>query len=246
MIISTEDERYLNGELVTSGLSFKIAEKGEKLQYRPDLLTEIIKNKKIIHLGCCDHLCNIETKIRTNQWLHGILSESASRCLGIDIDPEAVELLKTKFGYEDIKCINLLEDDNLDDVIKYKWDYLLACDMLEHVDNPVSFLQTLRKKLKGSVDKMIITVPNVQSYWSFYFALKHKEAINSDHRYYFSPYTLAKVITRAGLKLESFSHCEHSDIPVSGLKASLRKLLHKKLVTKFPGLRTTVIAIARF
>ncbi|MDN5338800.1 MAG: hypothetical protein PWQ20_1870 [Thermotogaceae bacterium] len=45
-----------------------------------------------------------------------------------------------------------------------------------------------------------MTAPNALRYSNFIFAQKNIEVINSDHRYWFTPYTLSKIALMAGIK----------------------------------------------
>lgn len=80
--------------------------------------------------------------------------------------------------------------------------------MLEHVDNPVQFLEAVNKNYREIVDKIIITVPNAFSIFNFMTALSGKEAINTDHRYFFTPYTLCKIAYMAGMMPEEIYYAE--------------------------------------
>ena len=84
--------------------------------------------------------------------------------------------------------------------------------MLEHIDDPVGFLVALREKFSGCVQELIITVPNAFSQKNHERAREGIEKINSDHRYWFTPYTLAKVVVSAGLTPDRFILCESGEI----------------------------------
>ena len=70
-------------------------------------------------------------------------------------------------------------------------------------------------------DKLIITVPNAFSLENLFFTLSKKECINSDHRYWFSPYTIAKICTLAEIEIEEYHFCSHS--PNINLNIILKK-----------------------
>jgi hypothetical protein len=88
-----------------------------------------------------------------------------------------------------------------------KWDYIVAGEVLEHIDDPVMFLKAIREKYGACTERIIITVPNALSYTNFRFALRNIEMINSDHRFWFTPFTLLKVATQAGIVVEDFDLC---------------------------------------
>lgn len=79
------------------------------------------------------------------------------------------------------------------------WDYLLLLDVLEHIPNPIFFLENVKQRLSKNSSKIIITVPNAFSIGNFFLTFLSKECINTDHYFWFTPFTLAKVCVEAGL-----------------------------------------------
>lgn len=77
-------------------------------------------------------------------------------------------------------------------------------EVLEHIGDPVAFLSTIRTKYCDYVDRIVVTVPNALRIANFQFAKQGMEVINSDHRFWFTPYTLAKIMTDAGLVIEGY------------------------------------------
>ena len=47
-------------------------------------------------------------------------------------------------------------------------------------------------------NELVITVPNAMSIKNTVFSFSNKEQINSDHYYWFSPYTLSRILIKAG------------------------------------------------
>ncbi len=203
MQFSTETFEYLNGKKFIGSLPVTISQKSNRLQTRIGFLEEISTGKNIIHVGCVDHLPLIDKKIADNTWLHKRLSDKATRCLGVDIVFEGIDYIK-KLGYNDSLCIDLATDQASPVITAAKWDYMILGEILEHVDNPVFFLSSIQKRYKGCVDKLIITVPNALRWINMKNAFARKEIINSDHRFWFTPYTLAKLCHVSGLKAEEF------------------------------------------
>ena len=199
-------QNYLTGLDFSSGLSLDIAKKENHILDRICILEKLSKDKKIIHLGCCDHIPLIQKKIENNIWLHSRLCNSSKRCVGIDINEDGINYLKNYLGYEDVLCGNIIEEEF--NIIKEEhWDYMIIGEILEHVDNPCLFLSGIQKKYHGVVDKLVITVPNALSYQNMKHTFSNKEYINTDHRYWFTPYTLGKIVTLAGMKVEKFFFC---------------------------------------
>lgn len=214
MHLSEEHRAYLTGQQHTSSLRLPFAWEEEDRQYlsRIDVLAGLCRGKKVIHLGCVDHsIAMVESKLRHNRWLHKVLCESAGRCYGVDIHEEGIRYIREVLGYQDAEAIDLTTADSRE-ISENGWDYLLVPEVLEHADNPVQFLSALRGKCKSNVKHMVITVPNAFARGNFRKSKKGLERINSDHRYWFTPYTLSKVCTSAGLEVEKIVMCRQGYI----------------------------------
>jgi 2-polyprenyl-3-methyl-5-hydroxy-6-metoxy-1,4-benzoquinol methylase len=135
------------------------------------------------------------------------LVDACERCVGIDINEEAVNFVRDELQFEDVYMCDILKDDITAIIGDDRFDYLILGEVLEHTDDPVNFLATLAAKTSGRVGRYLITVPNAFSFANLQSTWKSREYINSDHRYWFTPYTLAKVTARAGLEVEELGLC---------------------------------------
>ncbi|MEN3042006.1 MAG: class I SAM-dependent methyltransferase [Fervidobacterium sp.] len=202
---------------------------------RIEFLEKICTQKNVVHIGFADHLEVIENKIKNNQYLHKRLLNVAKRCFGIDINCNAVEFVKTKYNMSDVYCLDVLVDDLPEAFFQIKWDYVLLPEIIEHVDNPVIFLSQIKVKFQNICDYVIITTPNAFRISNFEYALRGMELINSDHRYWFTPYTLMKVVTKAGLRVVDIYFAD-----------SFVDERNRVLTTKIPLLREDLILMASF
>lgn len=195
---------YLSGEKFHNEL--RVQYNGIKINYnsRIDIIKDIIKDTNVIHLGCADHLNLIDNKIKTNTWLHGIITKEASRCIGIDNNKEAVNYLFS-IGYKNVTYGDILKD-SISEILDDHWDYLLIPEVLEHINNPVDFLFGIRRKYTN-FDKLLLTVPNALSEINFKYAKRNIETINTDHKYWFTPYTISKILFEAGYNVEKLVAC---------------------------------------
>jgi hypothetical protein len=227
---------FLKGEKFSNGLEIKVAKEPSvsKLPRRLDLLEDIAKNKGVIHVGFADHLPLIKNKIEKGTWLHKRLVDSATVCWGIDIDKELVDYVRNEIGIKEVLQCDIVNDDVPNELKGYKWDYMIIGEVLEHIDNPVLFVRSIREKYAGIVGKVIMTVPNAHELLNIRNIFRGVECINTDHRFWFTPYTLAKVGTSAGLTVESFTYCQ-TYMP--------KNRLSRILVRKFPMLRESLLMI---
>jgi hypothetical protein len=109
---------------------------------------------------------------------------------------------------------------------------MILGEVLEHIDNPVLFLSALRTKYGQYVKHMIITVPNAFALDNLQFAFKNLEFVNTDHRFWFTPFTLAKVGSEAGLKFVAFEMCQ---------TWALNKWWKNRLIKRKPLLRENLV-----
>lgn len=223
---------YLNGKRFNNGKKFGLINYGVYL-YRDDYLVNLVKNKKIIHLGFADHIQLIEQKIKSGKWLHKNLMDNSLLCIGIDINREAINYLRGKYNYSNLYAIDVIREELPYEISREKIDFLLVPDVIEHIGNPVSFLKAIKHKFTN-VEKIVLTAPNAFRLNNFIFALKNTEFINTDHRFWFTPYTLSKVVIDAGFEIEKMGFYEHGYL-------SRMQIIRKLLLFKFFALRDTLV-----
>lgn len=210
-----------------------------KLYSRIEWLTKLVENKNIIHLGCVDHdIETIKKKINKTQWLHARLDKVTKRCLGIDINEEGIEYLRTELGYSDVKAENIVTEHS-SSIASADWEYIILGEVVEHIDNPIEFLTAIHNLYKTNIKKVIITVPNAFALKNFKHAKKGQERINSDHRYWFTPFTICKLLTVSGYEVTSLRSC-------GGNKDKFRSAFKNRKLRKAPLLRSGLIIEAEF
>jgi 2-polyprenyl-3-methyl-5-hydroxy-6-metoxy-1,4-benzoquinol methylase len=197
---------FLSNERFTNSLRLQLPP--QKNLYRLELLADLVKGKKIIHLGCADHQVDtIRHKLEKGLWLHHILDSSSTRCLGLDISREAVDFMRHELGCRDVFCHDLSQSP-LPELASEKWDYIVFGEILEHVPNPSFFLQAIFSNAVPHATRLLITAPNALRLINQVFGNQCIEIVNSDHYYWFTPYTLMKVLTASGCEIDNFWMCE--------------------------------------
>lgn len=191
---------YLTGGSFNSALKVNLVDGRSNLVDSISFFKEIAHGRRVIHIGAADHLDSIDRKIQNGNWLHGHLVRSAAKCVGIDINCESIHYLQSRYNIAHLYVADILKDD-LSFLDGQNWDCVLLSDVLEHVPDVSIFLKTLHARLVGKCNGLVITVPNafcLRNLTSVFF--KGIEKINSDHRYWFTPYTLTKLLTEAGFR----------------------------------------------
>jgi 2-polyprenyl-3-methyl-5-hydroxy-6-metoxy-1,4-benzoquinol methylase len=80
------------------------------------------------------------------------------------------------------------------------FDVVLASHVIEHVNNPLSFVQEVHRILKKD-GCFYVTTPNINSFQAFLFGSRWRSAI-FDHLYLFSVKTLSAMLVKAGFRVE--------------------------------------------
>jgi 2-polyprenyl-3-methyl-5-hydroxy-6-metoxy-1,4-benzoquinol methylase len=160
----------------------------------------------------------------------------------LDIDAEAVAFVKQETGLDNVCVADLAEaaPDRL--LAAPAWDLLVAGEIVEHLDNPVDFLSRVNRNLRHHCREIVVTVPNAFSLQNFLGARRHEERINSDHRFWFTPYTLAKILTRSGYRPATFEYVNHNRFVAGGIRSWFRL----QALRRYPGLRQTLIMSAHW
>lgn len=229
---------YIQGTQFSELLPFRV-QQIEAVVDRMEFVESVVKGTRVLHIGCLDHVPLIEGKTKSGRWFHDRLTSAASSFLGIDINQDGIKILQDKFNISNICYGDIDSIEKIDKITQSNWDYAVFGEVLEHVDNPVAFLKKFSSDYSENVSRIILTVPNAFRIGNIVAAFKNKVLINSDHCYWFSPYTIWKIIHQAGLTVETIQLCKFS---VSrGLKGHLKDLL----LRRYPLLAENIVVICR-
>ncbi len=242
MKFSEELKKYFLDEKFDSALKVSIADKKEPLVESISLLKELACHRRVIHIGAVDHKDSIDRKIQKGNWLHQHFMDVAQECIGIDINKEGIEYLKEHYGIEKIYYADVLQDD-LSFLGSARWDIAFLPDVLEHIPDVFSFLQKFHSRFKDHCEYFALTVPNAFCLRNIVNAFKGIEKINSDHKYWFTPYTTGKLLSMAGFDVKEVHYV------MRGLSKSKKKLEDRVKNIFFrakPCLRDTIVAFCKF
>jgi len=146
--------------------------------------------KNVLHVGCSDWP-KTYTAVKNDNFLHRLITKSASKCIGIDISEEGLASLKDE-GFDN--CLRV-DAENLTTVFKDKqFEMIVAAEVIEHIPNPGSFLSSAHKVLKDS-GYLLISVPN--AFWGvriLKLLLSRVEMVHKDHCFYFSLKSLVRLL----------------------------------------------------
>jgi hypothetical protein len=190
---------FLSGEKLDVGRRFhdlSVPTIADRIEY----LRRRCTGKKVLHIGCLDHPEIIVERVKNGTWLHGIISSVADLCVGLDVNHSGHDLVRRELGVENIQLLDLsrsVNENDLNPLRQTQWDLILCPEILEHITNHQQFLQNLRI-LSQSGTTLIVTVPNAFKFGNFVNGLRGFESINSDHKYWFTFYTLSRTLSASG------------------------------------------------
>lgn len=191
--------------------------KQSRLVDRLEFLSNLCKGKRVLHLGATDAPVT-ESAIANKRFLHQILTESASEVVGLDLAESAIEWLKNQHGISNIRLGNM---EKPEDYPEGPFDWVVAGEIFEHLDNPGLALSALHQRMKGE-GRLIITVPNAYAAKGFCRALLGHEWIHPDHVLHHSPSTLNTLLQRHGFQpVEWISYVNGGRGPVAKLTNAL-------------------------
>ena len=232
MKFSDEDMLHLTGKKFSNGYKLSLKYDERRTLTRINCLVDIMRNKKVLHIGCCDHVPLIEKKIKKRQWLHGLLLENCSLVAGVDINDDSVQYVISSIlpvhysGFKENPSFSNIYSGDITRAMpealrSIDFDFAIMGEILEHVNNPVQFLIETKKCIDHNVKKIIITVPNALRFRLDRPNELRYECINSDHRYWFTPYTIAKVCIEAGIYPEDLFFVD--PVPRRGLVGKIAR-----------------------
>ncbi|AVT12190.1 SAM-dependent methyltransferase [Paracidovorax avenae] len=214
--------RYLSGEDFDDDYRYQPRVAFAPLA-RGDLLEQWCAGRSVLHVGFADHQPLIAARVADGGWLHARLSRSARQCHGIDINRQAVEAARV-LGFQHVHALDIHAADSEGFLRGLGVDLVMVPDVLEHLGDPAAFMARLAQIFPAA--DFVVSVPNGLALRNAVNMLGGVERVNTDHRAWFSPYTLSKVLADAGLRVEELRGCMVS--PAGSLKGRLLRGLVRR------------------
>src|SRR6185312_11734319 len=112
-------EDYFLGKRFSSNLTVTVKPDGDVLP-RMERLTGLAQGRSVLHIGCCDHAPILDRRVDGGLWLHASLTQTAERCLGIDIDVNAVDQVKARTGFDNVIAADVTKP-GIADIVSSQW-----------------------------------------------------------------------------------------------------------------------------
>jgi len=191
---------------------------------KPEKVTELCTSKSVLDVGCVGQDINYSNP----NWLHNQIKKVSRSIDGADIDADGVKNLREK-GFTVYLPEELV-------ALKKRYDVVLMADVIEHVNDPVSFLSFYSAFLNEN-GTVIITTPNAHAIRNFTsILLWNNYSVNAEHTMWLCPKTMLEISRRAGLQFEGFWWLKEY-FRIGDLKGFRNKAVFT-LNSVFQGLRT--------
>jgi len=175
------------------------------------------RGRRVLDIGCVAHSTE---RMRDASWLHGRLARVAGTCLGVDVLPEAVELMN-RSGYEVVLHDITTGAGPLED--RGPFDVIVAGELIEHIPS-VDALFRLAAALLAPDGIMVLTTPNPYAPHRVRAGQRGVVWENVDHIVYAFPSGVAELCDRNGLVLgEARVTEERSDLTVRSVLRSSKR-----------------------
>ena len=175
---------------------------------REGFIYDFLEKKSVLHVGCIDHVDLLHKKITDGTWLHANLTKKASKCYGVDINKAGVEECRGKHGINNVFYADITKSLPVE-IENQHFDYILFAEVLEHICNPQLFLKQSCDVLRPVASSVLVTVPYAFNLDNFSRAKNNFEEINTDHRFWFTPYTITKILVDSGLAVTKVTFADY-------------------------------------
>lgn len=233
---SDSDHEYLDGTRFSNAHAFRGIRTPP--EYRADLIVRNAAGKKVIDVGFADHIELVNDKRNRGEWLHDRVAQVAALVVGVDTNQAAVESV-SELGVSNVFAVDLAEPITEPAIAERDFDLIILGEVLEHIGNPVGFLRSVVASLGRPNQQILITVPNAWSAVALINVFRGAEVVNTDHRFWFTPFTVAKVAIDAGLAVDRVETCLATVPPRSSVGR-----LGNAVMARFGLLRPHVVCFA--
>jgi SAM-dependent methyltransferase len=209
---------------------------------KADLLREVARGKTVLHLGAVGETLASpsERAAASPHSVHAQLTAIASRCIGVDINQEAVDAIRSAGIFDNIVVADATTMDR-SDIDLPSIDVIVASDVIEHLPNPGILLEAARR-VADSHTKIVVTTPNAASLPQFLRYVSGRVIEGDDHKVSFNVYSLKNLLRTAGWEPDWMATCYQRQAA-----ARLGKSfgLTKAALARVPSLGGTLFVISR-
>ncbi len=171
---------------------FKKIRQNRELFNKNEMGKILCQDKDVLDIGCVGQ----DIDYSSQDWIHNQIKNVSKSLVGVDINIKGINNIN-QMGYEIYHYDKLNRDK--------KFDILIMLDVIEHVNDPVEFLNNYKKFLKED-GKIIVTTPNSNRAINFVnIFFRNDYSLNYEHTFWFCPKTFLEIVNRVdGLEASEF------------------------------------------
>lgn len=174
-------------------------------------LLPFYQGKDILDIGCA-------VGYKKKDWMHKNIKSVANSVHGLDLDGASVAEIR-KMGY------NAEQGDAQHFDLHRKFNLVHAGELIEHLDNPGGFLESVRKHLTED-GLLLMTTPNALRLSNFVYAATGGLKVNAEHTCWFCDTTITTLLQRKGFEVVEIGYLKHETFStVRKIMLSLRVFL---------------------
>lgn len=204
---------------------------------REAFFIDVCRDKAVLHLGCGDAI-HLREHSEIGRHLHLLIHSVARKLYGVDINHRAIEQLRSQYGLPNLYVADV-EKLNID--FGENFDVVIAGELLEHLNNPGLFLDSIKRYMNNETF-LICTTPNLLGLKLFLHNVIGNQAIHPDHSVGFT-FSLIETL---------FVHHDYyitewltSVQRFSGWRNWLSNIVLNGLFSMFPRYGETMIVVAK-
>jgi 2-polyprenyl-3-methyl-5-hydroxy-6-metoxy-1,4-benzoquinol methylase len=165
--------------------------KAKTVHKQPQILA-FCENKRVLDVGCIGQDLNPSSK----EWLHNNIKSVAATLKGADINQPMIEKLNAENW-------DIVHPDRLE-TMHERFDVVVMGDVIEHVNDPGSFLTFYARFLEND-GIIIVCTPNAFGIRYVLQVLFYgKPSTNPEHTLFLDPFVMLELVSRIDLKVVDF------------------------------------------
>jgi hypothetical protein len=214
----------------------------ERFTSKAALLREVAGGKTVLHLGAVGETLGSrqERAIAAPHSVHAFLTSIASRCVGVDVNRDAVEEIASAGIFDNIVVADATTIDR-SDIDLPSIDVIVASDVVEHLNNPGELL-VAAKGVAQTHTQLVVTTPNTASLPQFLRYISGRVIEGDDHKVSFNVYSLRNLLRASGWEPAWFATCYQRQAPHRLGRAFP---LAEATLRRIPSLGGTLFALSR-
>jgi SAM-dependent methyltransferase len=202
-----------------------------------DAVVPLVKGRTVLDVGSIGHSYVGRNGYKT--WNFAVLANHAARIKGFDLLAEDVAAAR-RDGFD----IDVGDAESY--VSAEPYEVVFAGDLIEHLSNPGLFVNCCQQNLVPG-GRLVLSTPNTYSFAKMARVIgrgTNEPPVNPEHTCYYTPKTLAQLVTRHGFRLVEVRYCEldYTTSHGSGWKRA-QLFINATLSSLMPFFSQTMVAV---